>query len=290
MSDDIVQDGSDSGSSDDFDAGYSGAPTVTPEQSGVAQPAQEQHEQGQEQGQEQEQSQEVPKYRQITEDEFNKLNAAAAAVEELRATVGSRLDTAFGKMGGLERVLKQFQEQTPTGAAVEITEEDLAELKDEFPELVGPHLKALQRIAGKMRGTGSLDESSIQPLLEKATPGLVERVREELIAQTATETLAETHPDWESVIGNRLADKPASKEFVEWFGTQPQEYQERLGATMNPVAIGRMIDKFREHQESLRKQAERRNRFEDAIDPKGDGGHEPPPNGDDAFDAGFNGG
>jgi len=279
---DVLDDVLDDEGSADFDAGYSGTPTATPEQNDAT-PHESSHEQDAQQEQEQ------PKYRQITEDEYSKLSSAAAAVDELRATVGKQFDTAFGKMGGLERVLKQYQEQTPAGSAVEITEEDFAELRDEFPELVGPQLKALQRVASKMRGTGGFDESTIQPLLEKATPTLVASIRQELAAHNAKETLTETHPQWESIVGNSLESKPASKEFIDWFSTQPQEYQDRLNATMNPVVIGRAIDKFGEHQASLKKKAERRNRFEEAVTPKGDGGHEPPPDDNDAFNAGFNG-
>lgn len=280
MSDDVELNGADNASDANFDAGFSGTPTETPEieAQNTIQP-----EPSQEQVQE-------PKFRQITEEEYTKLVTSAAAVDEMRATLGKQVDTAFGKIGGLERVLKQFQEQTPSGHAVEITEDDLAELRDEFPELVGPQLKALQRVAGKMRGTGGFDEASVQPFLDKAAPNLVERIKGELSVQNAKETLAETHPDWESVIGNGFEGKPADKDFLGWLGTQPQDYRERLNSSVNPVVIGRAIDKFREHQASLKKAAERRNRFEEAVTPRGDGGHEPQPDGDDAFNAGFSGG
>lgn len=288
MSDEVELNGDVATGSEDFDAGFSGAPTETPGQTeSSAKDDTVQPEQGREQGQEQQQG---PKFKQITEEEFERLNSSAAAIEEMKATLGKQADTIFGRIGGLERVLKQFQDQTPAGSAVEITEDDLAELRDEFPELIGPQLKMLQRIAGKMRGTGqAFDESQIQPMLEKATPDLVARIRSDISAQIATETLTETHPDWESVVGNTFAGKPADKEFLEWANAQPQEYRDRLFETVNPVVIGRAIDKFREHQASLKKNAERRERFEKAVTPKGDGGHEPPPDGDEAFEAGFNG-
>jgi len=254
----------------DFDAGFTGTPTETPEI------------------QDQQTKQEAePKYRQITEDEYAKLSTAAAAVDELKATVGKQFDTAFGKMGGLERVIKQYQDQT--GVSVEITEDDFAELRDEYPDLLEPHMKALQRVAGKLRGPGRVDESSIQPFLEKARPELVEHIRREVLVQDAKETLSETHPEWESVIGNSLENKPGSPEFFQWFAAQPQEYQSRLNGSWNPVVIGRAIDKFTAHQESLKKKAERQDRFDQAVTPKGDGGYEPPTDNNDAFNAGFNG-
>lgn len=284
MSDDVELNG---GDSKDFEAGFTGAPTETPENNEAAAPEQQQ----QPSNQEQEQAQE-PKYRQITEDEFTKLSSAAAAVEEMRATLGKQVDTAFGKIGGLERVLKQFQDQTPAGQSVEITEEDLVDLKDEFPELVGPNLKMLQRVAGKMRGTGSVqfDEGklnqAVTPMLEKAGTDFVARAKLEI----AEETLNETHPGWEQIVGTPPEPgKLPDNEYHKWLATQPEDYRTRVLNSYSPVVIGKSIDKFNEYQASLKKAAERRDRFDQAVTPKGDGGHEPPADGDDAFNAGYNG-
>lgn len=248
----------------DFDAGFTGTPTETPEN-----PQSE----NQEQQPVEEQEPEEPKYRQITEEDYNRFTTNAAAVDEMRATLGKQVDTAFGKIGGLERVIKQFQESTPAGHAVEITEDDFAELRDEFPELVGPQLKALQRVASKMRGTG-------QPSQQINGDSLVLQAKTEI----ATETLAETHPDWRNVVGA----PDSQNDYRKWLTSQPQDYQKRVSETYSPVVIGRSIDKFRDHQEQLKK-TERRDRFEQAVTPRGEGGHEPPADDDDAFNAGFNG-
>jgi len=286
MNDEIELNGDDAGTAD-FDTGFTGAPTATPEQQVDTQKStSEQH-------QEPVQDQQKQQFRQITEDEFSRLSASAAAIDEMRATLGKQSDTVFGKIGGLERMLKQFQDQTPSGSAVEITEDDLAELRDEFPELVGPQLKALQRIASKMRGTGSSAEfdegrlhQSVSPLLDKASDGAVMRVKSEI----AAETLDETNPDWKQIIG--LPDENGAipeTDYRKWLSTQPPEYQARIGDSFSPIVIGRSIDKFLEHQTSLKKNAERRDRFEQAITPQGDGGDDLPPEGDDAFNAGYNG-
>lgn len=262
--------------SDDFDAGFTGAPTETPGQSDteITEKPEQQVEQ-------------QPKFRQITEEEYGKLSASAAAIEEMRATLGKQVDTAFGKIGGLERVLKQYQEQTPSGAAVEITEEDLAEIRDEFPELVGPQLKALQRVASKMRGTGGFDESRVQPMLDQAGISLVVKAK----AEIAEETLDETHPDWKQIVG--IPEAPGqqpSTEYRKWLATQPKEYQERVNNSYSPVVLGRSLDKFNEHLVSLKKNSDRRDRFDQAVTPRGEGGHEPPADDNDAFISGFSGG
>lgn len=272
----------------DFEAGFSGTPTATPEKTEPAQS--EQLEQKVEQP-EQQQTQQEPKYRQITEDEFNKLSTAAAAVEELKATVGKQFDTAFGKMGGLERVLKEFQAKTPTGQAVEVTAEDFAEMKAEYPEIADMQLKAFQRIAGKLGGTGGYDESRVQqtvnPLLEKVGKDAVATAKLEI----AEETLDETHPGWAEIVGAPdETGKLPDNDYHKWLASQPDEYKTRVLNSYSPVVIGRSIDKFQEHQKALKQQADskRRDRFDQAVTPKGDGGHEPSENLDDAFNEGFN--
>jgi hypothetical protein len=263
--------------SSDFDSGFTGSPTETPVNvEVVAEPVVEPVAE--------------PKYRQITEDEFNRLTTSAAAVDEMKATFGKQADTMFGKIGGLERVLKQYQDQTPGGSAVEITEDDLAELRDEYPELVAPQLKALQRIAGKMRGTGkAFDEEGFNQAIAKATSSAGDVAVTRAKAEIAEETLAETHSDWKAVIG--LPDEKGvlpETEYRKWLATQPEEYRQRVSDSYSPVVIGRSIDKFNEHLASLKKNAERRDRFDQAVNLKSDvGDHTSDDN--DAFNAGFNG-
>lgn len=272
----------------DFDAGFVGSPTETPE-SDLANGGQDDaalEGQGRQE--------DAPKIRQVTETEWNELSARAAAIDEIRATQGKQFDTAFGKIGGLERVLKQFQEGTPAGQAVEITEDDLAELRDEYPDLVGPQLKAFQRIVGKMRGTSGaqLDEGRvkelIQPSLSTFSDSAVERAKVEM----ANEALDETHPGWQGTIG--LPDEQGNTpdtEFRQWLSTQDQAYQERVSSSFSPVVLGRAIDRFEAHKGELKKKADsqRRDRFDQAVTPKGDGGHQPAPDDDDDFESGFNG-
>lgn len=264
---------------DEFAAGFNGTPTVTPPEPEVSPDEQNTPEVASEP--------EAPKYRQVTEDEWNQLNARAAVIDEIKATHAKQLDTAFGKIGGIERVLRQYQEQTPAGQSVEITKDDLAEIASEYPELADAQLSAFKRVAEKLRGTGkSMDESAVrqvvEPELVKLGDNAVLRAKKEI----ATETLDETHPDWQTVIGNVGEDT----DYRKWLSAQPQEYQARVNASYSPTVIGRSIDKFREDQAALKKQADtdRRERLKDAVTPKGDEAAGPSDTNDD-FMAGFNG-
>jgi len=273
---------------DDFNAGFSGtptAPTETPEiqQEVDQQQAQPEPEQTQEQVQEQVQE---PKYRQITEEEFNKLSSSAAAVEEMRATFGKQVDTAFGKIGGIERFMQQLQQGTQAG--VEISAEDVADLASEYgDELSGAMLKTLQKVASKFKGTGqSIDKSEFEQLAEAKARAIVESqvdVNEELAE------LSRRHPTW--------ADDRNTPEFAEWAETlTPYERKKFTNSKDADYVSGKLsaFYKYRDEKTVASTQADtaaqsRRDRFEQAITPPGDGAAMPETDLDDAFNAGFQG-
>ena len=76
---------------------------------------------------------------QVTEAQINDLVTKARSVDDLSVTLGkvhaSLYGDVYGKLGGLERVIKQLQESTPAGQAIEVGDKDLEELKEEFPDL-----------------------------------------------------------------------------------------------------------------------------------------------------------
>ncbi len=256
-------------SADQFDAymeeGFSGTPvTSTPTETPEPVAEETPFEQPQE-----------PVYRQITEDDYNKLISSAAAVDEIKATFGKQFDTAFGKIGGVERILKQLQDSTPSGEAVEITADDVEELANDYPELAETQLKVLQRVASKMRGTGgAVDDERIRqavlPVVEQVRLAAVDQAKREL----AMESLNDNYEGWQDVVGLPDAEGNAPQtEFRKWLDTQPQEYKAKVLTTYSASTIGKAIDNFRESKNKLIKDAERRDRMAQAVTPKGDGGH-----------------
>jgi len=258
---------------DEFNSGFDAAyvPTETPEQV-EEDPAEEQEPP-------------APQYRQITEQEYEQLMNSATLVSDIKAAQEKQFGTAFGKIGGIERHLQQLQHQTPNGQSVELTDEDVAEMAEEFPELAGMTLKVLQNVVGKMRGTGpAIDETVISNVRKDA-------VRDAKV-EISLETLDETHEGWRDIVG--LPDGQGNlpdTEYRRWLGEQPENYRQRLEETNNHVVIGRSIDKFNEYkkQKQAKQDTSRRDRFADAVDAKGDGGHQSAPTGDDEFEAGFKG-
>lgn len=170
----------DEGTDADFDAGFAGTPTETPEKPAASSDeraqAQEPTAATENQAQTDAQPTETPaapKYVQITETEFNSLKA-----------LPQRLDQAFGKIGGVERIMQSLQTQQsrhPSGEPLKLSEADFAELKTEFPELADLHIKGMQRVLERISMPG-------------ADPQAIERVVGERTAAVRTEMI-DSHLD-----------------------------------------------------------------------------------------------
>jgi len=240
-------------------AGYNDAPTETPGQQ-IADAIPE------------------PKYRHFTEDEFNDVMTKVNAFDR------GAIDKAFGKIGGLERALQQIQASTEAGQAIEVTDDDVAELCSEYQEL-GPMVKTtLQRLATKLRGTGA----QLDP--EKIHSSVDERLTERETATQAEEAaiLDEDHPDWRDVY--------ATQEFKDWLSTQSRANQRKFNRTWDADFLSDTFDNFKKFKEqeaalSAEKAGEntntRQQRLKEAVTPRGTGGHAPAPDRQDDFSAGY---
>jgi hypothetical protein len=132
-----------------------------------------------------------PKYVQITEDEWNATKSRAAKVDEISATFDKKLDTAFGKMGGMERLIKELQGGTPKGEAVQLDEADFAELAEEFPEVARLQKAGMNKMLARIKGTGA-DSAAI----EKMVGDRVAEVRSEIVKSS----LEVMFPNWEDEV------------------------------------------------------------------------------------------
>lgn len=269
---------------DDFTAGFGGEaePTETPE------PLSTENTEGQSEDPPTQEPEAAPgpKIATLTEDEVNELKSKAEQFDKLR----KMQDTAFGKIGGIERILSQMQQQTPSGVKVEITDDIVDDIKEDFPEIAEAQLKVLKRFAEKLTGTQPLqapkDEPPAAPAIDPET--LVERAKREM----AEETLDGTHEGWREIIG--LPDEDGNipdTEFRRWLATQDERYQDRVESAYSPAIIGKAVDDFNAYKAKNQAQVNtRKARIEAAVTPKGTGGHAPSRSSDDDdFEAGFRG-
>ncbi|MBN9535784.1 MAG: hypothetical protein BGN99_06560 [Alphaproteobacteria bacterium 65-37] len=231
---------------------------------------------------------EGPKYVQLTEEQYARLNAAADETAGLK----QQMSKAFGTMGNLQQVIGRLQTATPAGASVEISAEDFAELAEDFPELAGHTRRGLEKIFKRLnvRGTGSASVDTEQ------VASAVRSARQ----QDAFDVLDDLHPGWRDIVG-RAED--ADNAFRKWLAMQSQDYQDRINTTQSASITARAIDQFKaatqvpaskpaaqpQPQPSAPKIAARKDRFQAAVQPRGAGGPPSPSSNsaDDEFQAGF---
>jgi hypothetical protein len=224
---------------------------------------------------------------QVTKKDFDRLMAAAEKAE----TVDATFNKVFGTIGNVKNeLLQRVQAMTPTGAEIKLSDEDFAELKEDFPELAGKTKSVLERVFAKvnLRGTGE------QPAPVEVDPEKVREAVKEARIQDELQALSDLHPGWRTIVGKPDEDN----DFRRWLKQQPQDYQDRVKNTLSANVTARAIDKFLADKEvqttqpPARPNGSRRERFEEAVQPRGTGTPPPPKRStpEDDFHAGFSSG
>lgn len=131
--DEVVQAEELDAGNDDFSAGFDDAPTERP---AVEERAEEVAE-----------ADLAPKMAQITEEQYKQLLDRAASIDQIKAQQDKGLSTAFGKIGGIERVLSQIQ----SGVALDVSEDDFEEMRKDYPELAAMQVQGLKKVLSKIR-------------------------------------------------------------------------------------------------------------------------------------------
>ena len=237
-----------------------------------------------------------PKYVQITQEQFDALQAAAAKT----ATFDQRIkDTVGGHVGELEqRIIRKLQAATQAGAPVELPADVVAELDKEFPEIAKGVRQAIERALKGIRGTAPNAAAADKAADPDAIFRSIEEKLEARRNSIELEDLVDDHPKWRDIVGIVDAEgryDPNNK-FRQWLSTQSPEYQKTINETQRPSKILRAINRFQASQKPAPKQQQQpapkvvvsNQRFRGAIQPKGDGGAvtRTKPTEDD-FDQGF---
>jgi hypothetical protein len=264
----------------DFDAGFSGAATETPappaepekpEPTPAPTPAPEPS---------------APEFVNLTKEEHERLVSAAGKLDELTGTVNKKFETAFGHVGALRQMIQKLQGETPEGHAVQLDESDFAELKEQYPELADLTLKGLNKVMGKLKGTGG----NVDPKVFEEKAG---EIRSTVTREVTDMTLdAIVDGDWQQEVN--------SPKFAEWMKAQTPEVK-ALAASDKLRDAARLMRLFKAHADApppvptpspaptpAPTPSPRQQRTTAAVPPRGDGGHAPAPSEDDEFSAGFN--
>lgn len=211
-------------------------------------------------------------YAQLTKQEYEDLKARAALVEEIKATQEKSFGTAFGKIGGIERTLQQLQ----AGKKVEINQEDIDALRDDFPPLAA----ALEKVRDLSVIAPGLDEDAINKMVESRLTPRIQKIEMRMLARE--------HPDYAQIDSD-----PA---FAAWIATQPDEFKQALAtasAEYDSATVSDAMTKFKAHRKALQeakpKQPDpdaRKGRMSAAVTPRGTG--QPQAASTDPFLDGFN--
>lgn len=234
-----------------------------------------------------------PKVVQLTEDKYQELLAQAGTISDVKVALEQLKGKTFGTIGGLERTITELKSAISSGKTVELAAEDLAELREVYPEMTVELEKGLARILGKVKGgSAPLDAAALGPMVKPFIETAVQTAKEEVRRESALERLADRHPTWTEIVGLEGSTTP----FRTWLKEKKTpEQQAAIMDTWNPKAAGDVIDEFLEHQKKTNtppkrktEADERRERMAQGVQPKGSAPPVPKtPTVQDAFNEGF---
>lgn len=211
----------------------------------------------------------------LTEAQIKDLFIKAGEVDGLK----DRIEKLYGKHGEVNRTLQQLQSREQ-GEAVEITAEDVADIAAEYPELADLQLKALQKIAGKLRTGGATQQPQVD----------IEALRNEIRSEVVSESDRKLEERLIRLKHRDFTETVQSQDFTLWMqnNLKPEEQQQLVSSTDADYIIDQ-LDAFKSWRDQSAKQnKQKQNRLEAAITPKGNTNGPSTINDDDAFASGFN--
>lgn len=164
----------------------------------------------------------------MTAEQYETALAKMAEIDGLKSAVEKLQSTAFGRLGGLERTLRELQATTPAGQAISVTKDDFAEMAKEYPDLVDFTVTGFNRVLSKVKGTGEFDPKAFE---QKVT----ERVTQET-QQIKLDLMDSVREDWREVVN--------SEPYKQWLATQPAEYQTQVLDSWSPRTVLGSIKSF----------------------------------------------
>jgi hypothetical protein len=196
--------------------------------------------------------------------------------EQLDAYFKQAIKSVYGKVGGLEQTIKELQANKSAG--VQLTEEDVADLKTEYgDELAGALLKTLNKFGAKI-GAGkplTAEEKAAAELKAADELRAAEQAKiddavkaskteaEKLLITTKQELelkmLNITHKGWRKLI--QVADATGkftgyTPDFATWLATQSKADQDKLQNAWDADFLSDKIGEFKDHLKTKAAEAE----------------------------------
>jgi hypothetical protein len=259
-----------------FEAGYSGVPTETPEP-----------------------KQPEPKQEAKTEPEkqeaLDPLKEFAARMDKFEASQNK----LAGHIGGLTRSQEEIKQllaaskkatenvaDAPTQAQVKeamASPKEWEELRAEYPEWAAATEKFMDSKLATLKAPPALDPEAID-----------KRVEERVAKQTAEDRQDTIDTYLDNIVDGDWMEEIKKPEFSTWLDKQPEDIK-ALAASSKLRDAAKMLRMYQKSKvpmkqpEPKKDTSTRQKRFEAAVTPKGTGGHAPGRSDEDEFMAGYNG-
>ncbi|MFZ6757979.1 hypothetical protein ACO0K9_12290 [Undibacterium sp. Ji50W] len=197
-----------------------------------------------------------------------------------------QIDHLAGNNGKLNAAIQRLQQEVPRGQAVTVNDEDLAEMREIFPELADLTKGALNKILGKLntRGTGpgndsTSDSSNGKTKAAGRTPDDYVALAKKAALEVASSERVNTHvellhglnPGWDQIIGLPDVDgRLPQTDYRRWLAAQPVAYQTKMHNSNNAFEIGASIKAYQQARDAFAKKSQQnKSRLANAMQPQG---------------------
>lgn len=235
-------------------------------------------------------------YEVMSDDELKDVFEKAKRFDELNDRLNKTHKDAFGRIGGLEQVVKELKSR-PEPQAVQVTKDQFKNLAgylgedDEMLDALTKDLSALQLgipLTPNLNVEFKFEEERAKLAAEQQA---FEQRMADMQRSIEVRLLSVQHPDWEEF--NNVPEK--AKEFVDWQLTlKPEDRQALEQASLNWDArtLANALTKFKGWKAKKAEfEQQKQQRLEGSIPPtRGNGHFRPPPNLDNDYEAGFKAG
>lgn len=220
-----------------------------------------------------------------------------AELREQNKQLRKHVDTTYGRHGQEVQFIKRRLERQPASEAPNLNEvfnrlniEDpaFAELKEEFPELAGQFVTALNKALTRDQAATQQPAKELEPpLAEEETQQRATQQPESdnpALSTMALDSLKEKHPDFlelahfssDQIAPGMVSVKWANQRFGEWLDTMPSDVKEAIligGSIEQPSAaqilrIRDIMTEFKQHEAKTRAPTEEENKQESKPKPK----------------------
>lgn len=220
----------------------------------------------------------------VTQDQLNQLFATAKTVDELQKGLTKLRDDAFGRLGGLERTMK---ERSDSGIDLDITADDLKDVDEAVPFLSEPLKKALSGILKKAKvkvpTPQAVNVDEIRQTLKTEFDTELANRSVDLYKSTQKAILDFQLPSWEAD-----CQKPEFHNWLEEENKAQPGIKKMFLESIRANEIGGVLKKFHAHVEKAKTptpkpkpktQLTRTDRLTEALLPKGASSLTPAPKG-----------